>query len=60
MKNINLRVLLSAICMVSIMAAFKQRNRGAVGFDQVVQIINSAGQENGSFSRCAWPATIPL
>ena len=41
MKNINFRVLLSAICMASILAGFTKINAGPVRFDQVVQIINA-------------------
>src|SRR5438034_1251101 len=53
MKNINLRVLLSTICVVSIMAAFSRVNAGPVRFDQVVQVLNSqpAKANTGSFTR---------
>src|SRR6266404_4687892 len=53
MKNINLRVLLSAICVASIMAAFSSVNAGPVRFDQVVQVLNSqpAKANTGSFTR---------
>lgn len=53
MKNINLRVLLSAICIVSIMAAFTRVDASPVRFDQVVQVINAqpAKANTGSFTR---------
>ena len=53
MKNINLRVLLSAICVASIMAAFTKVDAGPVRFDQVVQVINAqpAKANTGSFTR---------
>ncbi len=47
MKNINLRVLLSALCMASILAAFTKVNAGPVRFDQVVQIVNARPDKAG-------------
>jgi len=53
MKNINLRVLLSAICLVSIMAAFSRVQAGPIRFNQVVQILSAqpAKANTGSFTR---------
>lgn len=54
MKNINFRVLLSAICVVSILAGFTPKAEAApVRFDQVVQIVNArpGKAETASFSR---------
>lgn len=53
MKNINLRVLLSALCVASIMAAFTKVNAGPVLFDQVVQVINAQPSKanTSSYSR---------
>jgi len=53
MKNINLRVVLSAVCLVSIMAAFVKVEAGPVRFDQVVQILNArpGKAETSSFTR---------
>ncbi len=53
MKNINSRVLLSAICVASILAGFTQINAGPVRFNQVVQIVNAkpGKAETGLFSR---------
>ena len=53
MKNINLRVLLSAICVVSILACFtKGVSASPIRFDQVVQIVNArpAQAQTGTFS----------
>lgn len=53
MKNINLRVLLSAVCVASILAGFTKVTAGPVRFDQVVQIVNAkpGKAETGVFSR---------
>lgn len=53
MKNINFRVLLSAICMASILAGFTKVNAAPIRFDQVVQIINArpGKAETARFSR---------
>jgi hypothetical protein len=40
MKNFNLRIVLSAICLASILAAFTKVEAGPIRFDQVVQITN--------------------
>jgi hypothetical protein len=41
MKNINLRGLLSAICIASVLACFTRIDAAPVRFDQVVQILNA-------------------
>lgn len=41
MKNINLRSLLAAVVVCSIMAAFTRIEAGPVKFDQVVQVMNA-------------------
>lgn len=41
MKNINLRIVMSAVCLASIMAAFVKVEAGPVRFEQVVQIMNA-------------------
>lgn len=53
MKNLNLRGILSAICVASILAGFSQITAGPVRFDQVVQVINArpGKVENGAFTR---------
>jgi len=53
MKNINSRVLLSAMCVVSILAGFTKIDAGPVRFNQVVQIVNAkpGKAETGLFSR---------
>ena len=53
MKNINSRVLLSAICVASILAGFTKTNAGPIRFDQVVTIVNAkpGKAETGMFSR---------
>lgn len=53
MKNINLRVLLSVLCVASIMAAFTKVNAGPIRFVQVVQIVNARPDkaETSMFSR---------
>lgn len=53
MKNINFRVLLSAMCVVSILAGFTKIDAGPVRFNQVVQIVNAkpGKAETGLFSR---------
>lgn len=53
MKNINLRIVMSAVCLASIMAAFVKVEAGPVRFDQVVQIMNAkpGKAETVSFTR---------
>jgi hypothetical protein len=53
MKNFNLRAILSAICMVSVLAGFTKINAGPIRFDQVVQIVNArpGKASTGTFSR---------
>ncbi len=53
MKNINLRVLLSALCMASILAGFTKVGAAPIRFDQVIQIVNAqpGKSESGAFSR---------
>ena len=53
MKNINFRVLLSATCVVSILAGFTKIDAGPVLFSQVIQIVNAkpGNAETGTFSR---------
>ena len=41
MRNLNFRVLLSALCIASIMAAFTGVDAAPVRFDQVVQVVNA-------------------
>jgi len=55
MKNMNFRVLLSLVCVASILAGFSKVSAGPVRFDQVVQIVNARpGQAStGTFSRLA-------
>src|SRR3982751_6141092 len=55
MKNINLRVLLSTICVVSVLAGFTKISAGPVRFDQVIQIVNAkpGKASTGMFSRIA-------
>lgn len=53
MKNMNLRGLLSAICIASILAGFTRIDAAPVTFDQVVQILNAkpGSADAGSISR---------
>lgn len=53
MKNINLRIMMSAVCLLSILAAFTKVEAGPVRFDQVVQIMNArpGKAQNGNFAR---------
>jgi len=53
MKNINLRIVMSAVCLASVLAAFTKTEAGPVRFDQVVQIMNAkpGRAETGSFTR---------
>ena len=53
MKNINYKVLLSAICVASILVGFTKVNAGPIRFDQVVQVMNAkpGKAETGLFSR---------
>lgn len=55
MKNINFRVLLSAICVASVLAGFTKVNAGSLRFDEVVQIVNArpGKAESSNFSRLA-------
>ncbi|MFN0139079.1 MAG: PEP-CTERM sorting domain-containing protein [Pyrinomonadaceae bacterium] len=55
MKNINFRVLLSAICVASVLAGFSKVNAGSLRFDEVVQIVNArpGKAESSNFSRLA-------
>ncbi|MBX3293698.1 MAG: PEP-CTERM sorting domain-containing protein [Acidobacteria bacterium] len=41
MKNMNFRVLLSAVCVMSVLAGFSRIEAGPVRFDQVIQIVNA-------------------
>lgn len=53
MKNINYRVLLSAICVASIMAGFTKVSAGPIRFNQVTEFVNAkpGKAETGLFSR---------
>lgn len=53
MKNTNLRIAMSAVCLASILAAFIKVEAGPVRFDQVVQIMNAkpGKAETSSFAR---------
>lgn len=53
MKNINYRVLLSAICVASVLAGFTKVSAGSLRFDEVVQIVNArpGKAESSNFSR---------
>ena len=53
MKKLNFKVLLSAICVASIMAGFTKVSAGPVRFDQVVQVMNvrPGMAETSSFTR---------
>jgi hypothetical protein len=53
MKNINFRALLSAVCVVSVLAGFSKVSAGPVRFEQVVQIVNArpGKAETATFSR---------
>ncbi|MGB7200867.1 MAG: PEP-CTERM sorting domain-containing protein [Pyrinomonadaceae bacterium] len=55
MKNVNLRVLLSAICVATVLAGFTKVNAGPLRFDEVVQIVNArpGKAESSNFSRLA-------
>ena len=55
MKNINLRVILSTVCVVSILAGFTKISAGPVRFDQVIQTVNAkpGKASTGMFSRIA-------
>lgn len=55
MKNINLRVWLSALCLVSILSVFVKVEAGPVRFDQVIQIMAAkpGKAETVSFTRLA-------
>src|SRR5689334_4937065 len=53
MKNINLRVLLAAVCVMSILTAFsKGVSAGPIRFDQVTQIVDArpAEAQSSTFS----------
>ena len=53
MKNLNLRVLLAALCVASIMATFTKVDAAPIRFDQVVQVVNARPDkaDAGTFSR---------
>ncbi len=53
MKNINLRILMSAVCLLSIFVAFTEVEAGPIRFDQVVQVLNAnpGRTEAGNFTR---------
>lgn len=55
MNKINIRVLISAICVASILAGFTKVSAGPVRFEQVVQIVNAkpGKASTGAFSRLA-------
>src|SRR5947209_2695200 len=55
MKNMNLRVLLSMVCVASILAGFTKVSAGPVRFNEVVQIVNArpGHAEGATFSRLA-------
>lgn len=55
MKNVNLKVLLSAICVASVLAGFTKVNAGPLRFTEVVQIVNArpGKAESSNFSRLA-------
>lgn len=60
MRNLNLRVLLSAVCVASILAGFTKVNAGPLRFDEVVQIVNAkpGKAESSMFSRLAVAGSI--
>lgn len=41
MKNLNLRAMLSAFCLISIFAGFTRVDAGPIGFDQVIQALDA-------------------
>ncbi len=53
MKNMNFRVLLSAVCIASVLAGFSKVNAGPISFGQVVQVVNArpGKAEASNFSR---------
>lgn len=53
MRNINFRVLLSAICIASIFSSFTQIEAAPIRFDEVVQILNARPDKakTGSFAQ---------
>jgi hypothetical protein len=55
MKKINLRVLLSAVCVASVLAGFTKVNAGPVRFNEVVQIViaRPGKADSSMFSRLA-------
>lgn len=55
MKNVNLKVLLSAICVATVLAGFTKVNAGPLRFNEVVQIVNArpGKAESSNFSRLA-------
>lgn len=60
MKNLNFRVLLSVICVASIMTGFTKVNAGPLRFDQVVQIVNPrpGKADSAAFTRLAIAGSI--
>ena len=54
MKNINFRVLLSAICVASILAGFTKINAGPVLFNQVVQVVNAKPGKAETANQFEW------
>ena len=60
MKNLNLRVLLSAICVATVLAGFTKVNAGPLRFDEVVQIVNArpGKAESSNFSRLATAGSV--
>jgi hypothetical protein len=62
MKNINLRLVLSALCIASVLAGgFSRAEAGPVRFDQVIQILNArpGKAETIAFSRIAVAGSQP-
>jgi hypothetical protein len=48
MRNINLRVFISAMCMASVLAGFTTASAAPIRFDQVVQVINARPEKAAS------------
>ena len=53
MRNYNLRFMLSATCIASVLAGFTQVSAAPIRFDQVVQVLNSRPEKatTGSFAQ---------
>ncbi|MFZ1699302.1 MAG: PEP-CTERM sorting domain-containing protein [Pyrinomonadaceae bacterium] len=53
MRNLNFRVLLSALCVASVLASFAKVNAAPIRFDQVVQVVNARPDraDSGMFAR---------